>query len=155
MLTTETRVNYGTRDLREAMPEFQQNDVFDTSGTGDFREGMRLVLEIEDTESRLELDPSRRDLVVGRRDPVSRRKPDVDLEDHEGYRHGVSRKHAMFTLMNQQLSLQDYGSANGTYLNGIRLPAHQAHKVHNGDVMRLGHMAIRIYFVSDDKPDGE
>ncbi|MEL7235923.1 MAG: FHA domain-containing protein, partial [Chloroflexota bacterium] len=82
---------------------------------------------------------------------VSRRKPDVDLEDYEGYRFGVSRKHALFALLDQQLSLQDSGSANGTFLNGVRLPAHQAHKVHDGDVIQLGHMTIRIYFAGSEE----
>lgn len=147
MLSGEMRTFSGTRNLNEELPEFQTNPVFTSSGAGDFEEGMRLRLDINGTDERIELDPTRRDLLIGRRDPVTHRKPDVDLEDHEGYRLGVSRKHAVFALKNSELTLQDYGSANGTYLNGVRLPAHQAHKVHDGDVVRLGRLEMRVFFV--------
>ncbi len=140
----------GTRDLNDVLPELQTGRVFTTSGTGTFQHGMLLKLEITDQNAQMEVDPSRRQVVVGRRDPVSRRKPDIDLEDFDGYRMGVSRKHAVFSYLSGELALQDYGSANGTFLNGVRLPAHQAHKIHDGDVVRLGHLSMRVYFVDVD-----
>lgn len=147
MLSGDSRSSTGTRNLNEELPEFQTNPVFTSSNKGDFVEGMRLKIEVVGNPEPIEIDPSRRDILIGRRDQVSRRGPDVDLEDFEGYRLGVSRKHALIALQNTELALQDYGSANGTYLNGVRLPAHQAHKLHDGDVIQLGHLTIRIYFL--------
>lgn len=143
----DSRSRTGTRNLNEELPEFQTNPVFISSNKGEFKEGMRLKIEVVGQKEPVEIDPSRRDVLMGRRDQVSRRKPDVDLEDFEGYRLGVSRKHALISLRNTELTLQDYGSANGTYLNGVRLPAHQAHKLHDGDVIQLGHLTLRIYFL--------
>jgi pSer/pThr/pTyr-binding forkhead associated (FHA) protein len=59
----------------------------------------------------------------------------------------VSRKHALLSFANAELVLQDYGSANGTYLNGVRLPAHRSHKISDGDEIRLGHLSMRVYFI--------
>jgi hypothetical protein len=147
MLKADIGKRSGTRDLNDVLPELQTSRVFTTVGTSTFQSGMLLKLEITDQNAQMEVDPSRRQLIVGRRDPVSRRKPDIDLEDFDGYRMGVSRKHAVFSYRSGELALQDYGSANGTFLNGVRLPAHQAHKVHDGDAIRLGHLLMRVYFV--------
>ncbi|KAB2855894.1 MAG: FHA domain-containing protein, partial [Anaerolineae bacterium] len=38
------------------------------------------------------------------------------------------------------------GSVNGTFLNGQRLIPRQARIVHDGDEMRFGKLALRIYF---------
>lgn len=149
MLTGDTRNRTGTRNLNDELPEFQtDNPVFMPSEKQAFEDGMRLKIEVDNHDGAIEIDPTRQEVIMGRRDPVSRRKPDVDLEDFEGYRLGVSRKHAMIALRENILTLQDYGSANGTYLNGVRLPAHQSHKLHDGDVVRLGHLTMRVYFVS-------
>jgi hypothetical protein len=137
----------GTRNLNDELPEFQTNPVFTSSGTAHFEDGMRLKLALSSAGTDIEVNPTDRNMLIGRRDPVSRRKPDIDLEDYDGYRLGVSRKHAVVTLKDTELTLQDYGSANGTYLNGVRLPAHQAHKIHDGDVVRLGRLELRVFFV--------
>jgi pSer/pThr/pTyr-binding forkhead associated (FHA) protein len=139
-------VSVGTRNLTTELPEFE-GSVFSASGTGKFEPGMRLRLDIIGGKSDIKIDPSGRTMLIGRRDARSRQHPDIDMEDFEGYRMGVSRKHALLTLKGNELSLQDYGSANGTFLNGVRLPAHRAHKIHDGDEVRLGHLSLRIYFI--------
>jgi serine/threonine-protein kinase len=108
-------------------------------------------LEVEGKAKTFRIDPANKDVMVGRRDPASRRFPDVDLEDFEGYRKGVSRRHAAFRFLNSHLEIQDYGSANGTFVNGIRLPAHRTHGLRDGDVIRFGHLTTRIYFVENAK----
>jgi pSer/pThr/pTyr-binding forkhead associated (FHA) protein len=44
------------------------------------------------------------------------------------------------------LELFDLGSSNGTFLNGVRLTAHKAYVIHDGDEIRFGQMALRVYF---------
>lgn len=137
----------GTRNLTGELPELQTNRVFAIPGDITFQEGMRLRVIIDQDSGDMFVDPSQGDILMGRRDPVSRQRPDIDLEDYKGYRMGVSRKHALISIKGHDLTLQDYGSANGTYLNGVRLPAHRAHKLHDGDEIRLGHLRMRLFFV--------
>jgi hypothetical protein len=149
MLTTGRNTS-GTRNLAEEMPEFRTNPVFAASGSGTFRKGMDLRIAIEGKAASLKVNPDGRELLMGRRDVLSKHNPDIDFEDFEGYRLGVSRKHARLALEGSEVTLQDFGSANGTYLNGVRIPAHRPHKIHDGDEIRLGHLAMRIYFVVGD-----
>ena len=56
---------------------------------------------------------------------------DVVVSDPE-----VSRRHASLTWDGRQLIIQDLGSANGTFVNGVRLTAPQV--LQNGDAIGLG-----------------
>lgn len=145
LLSKEVRT--GTRNLADELPEFRENPVFTTSGTGYFENNMELRINIEGQPTEIKVYPNQKDLLLGRRDATSRVIPDIDLEDYNGYRMGVSRKHAMISLRNKELTVQDYGSANGTYLNGVKLPAHRSHKLHDGDEIRLGNLTMRVYFL--------
>ena len=48
----------------------------------------------------------------------------------------VSRHHARITRQGQATVIEDLGSANGTFVNGVRLTA--ARPLTNGDVISLG-----------------
>jgi hypothetical protein len=137
----------GTRNLAEELPEFRENPVFTASGSNTFKEGMSIKLTVEGKEEALTVKPGKPMMLIGRRDALSQHVPDVDMEDFEGYRLGVSRKHAQLLHKQDELSIQDYGSANGTFLNGVKLPAHRPHKLSDGDEVRLGHLTMRVYFV--------
>lgn len=145
-LLATKEVRTGTRNLVDEMPEFIANSVFTTAGTGRFEETMVVRIDIDDYAADITANPARRDLLLGRRDPNARIRPEVDLEDYNGYKNGVSRKHALIALRDHELTLQDQGSANGTFLNGVRLPPHRAHKLHDGDEIRLGRLRMRVYF---------
>lgn len=157
MLFSDMNRAAGTRNLAEELPEFRTNPVFTTSGTTRFSSEMKLKLETEDKKAEIIVDPHTNRLLIGRRDPQKNHAPDVDLEDYEGYRLGVSRKHAQLLLdqANEELTIQDIGSANGTFLNGVRLPAHRPHKIQDGDEVRLGNLTLRLYFLSEAKPDDD
>ena len=66
-----------------------------------------------------------RELVLGRRDDA-----DVQIRDD-----GVSRRHATLTVQEGRALVVDQGSANGTYVNGKRVP--QAH-VEDGARIQIG-----------------
>ncbi|MCC6805366.1 MAG: FHA domain-containing protein [Anaerolineae bacterium] len=116
-----------------------------TAGTGTFSDGMVLRLEVEGAPTPLLLSPQY-ETSIGRRDPATGTQPDVDLSAYSGYRLGVSRKHAIIRLNNEQLEILDLGSSNGTSVNGARLVAHQPHPLRDGDEIRLGKMMIRVLF---------
>ena len=55
---------------------------------------------------------------------------------------GVSRRHARVLLTDAGAVLEDLGSKNGTYVNGVRLD--RPHPLADGDEIRLG--SVRIVF---------
>ena len=56
----------------------------------------------------------------------------------------VSGRHARFTLMGQNLFIEDLGSTNGTFVNGQRIFEPTA--LRNKDVVTIGDVAIRVRF---------
>ena len=49
----------------------------------------------------------------------------------------ISRVHALFRVTPQGAFVEDCGSTNGTFVNGIRLNVHEAKLLNKGDVIRL------------------
>jgi serine phosphatase RsbU (regulator of sigma subunit) len=56
----------------------------------------------------------------------------------------VSRRHACLSVADAAWELVDLGSRHGTYLNELRLPAHEAATVHAGDEVRIGPWRFRL-----------
>jgi hypothetical protein len=75
------------------------------------------------------------------------RAPDNDiiLEDPK-----VSRHHAVIALTEERYSITDMGSANGTFVNGIRV-VHESHPLRAEDVIALGDMELTFYEVPPSK----
>lgn len=58
----------------------------------------------------------------------------------------VSKLHAIFTQLDGRWTVQDDASANGTFLNGARLPGKQKTPVSDGDALRFGpDVQCRLY----------
>lgn len=70
--------------------------------------------------------------------------PDIDLTPYEAFPKGVSRLHATLHLEGDQLFITDLGSANGTRLNGRKLPPYKANRLADGDVIALGLIQMRV-----------
>ena len=70
------------------------------------------------------------------------RSPGADIVIGAGY---VSGRHARFSLMGQNLFVEDLGSTNGTAVNGelINTPA----ALQDRDVVNVGDVAIRVRYV--------
>lgn len=56
----------------------------------------------------------------------------------------ISRKHCDIYYLNRNLMLRDH-SSNGTYVNG-KLLLNGEHVLTSGDVLKVGHHTITIYF---------
>jgi pSer/pThr/pTyr-binding forkhead associated (FHA) protein len=54
----------------------------------------------------------------------------------------VSRTHCRFSLVGEEVVVEDLGSANGTYVNGVRLG--EATALRHGDEVRLGPLGFRV-----------
>jgi len=124
------------------------NPTWNHGGTSVFEATMLLGIEISDSNQPplvLRL-PQQRALTIGRDEPDSRQRPDIDLIPYGGFKKGISRLHASLELNGKRLELRDLKSSNGTFLNGIKLDPHDSHQLRDGDLIRMGNMSLRITF---------
>ena len=93
--------------------------------------------------------------VLGRADPMSAFRPDLDFAPYGAMRHGVSRRHALIRPGDRMLYLIDQNSTNGTWVNGQRLMAGRDFPLSDGDSIELGalRMTLRIVHSPETKDD--
>lgn len=77
--------------------------------------------------------------IVVRGPVIVGRSPGADIVIGAGY---VSGRHARFSLMGQNLFVEDLGSTNGTAVNGQLIGEPTA--LRNGDTVNVGDVAIRV-----------
>ncbi|HEC23119.1 MAG TPA: FHA domain-containing protein [Chloroflexi bacterium] len=84
--------------------------------------------------------------VLGRADPHSAFRPDLDFAPYGAMRYGVSRRHALVRPSEHMLYLVDQNSTNGTWVNGQRLIGGREFPLSDGDIIELGalRMTVRI-----------
>lgn len=70
--------------------------------------------------------------------------PDVDLSPYDAYDHGISRMHAELIIGDDGVYVIDLESANGTVVNGTRIPPRDPRPVHHGDIIQLGRMRLQV-----------
>jgi serine/threonine protein kinase len=86
--------------------------------------------------------PARDEVLIGRADPHSSQKPDMDLEPYGGAPAGVSRCHARLLCCPEGWLLEDLGSTNGSHLNETHLPPGQPARLRGGDRIRFGNLVL-------------
>ena len=84
-------------------------------------------------------------LIIGRTNPGDA-GPDVDLGKFDAANFGVSRLHVRISRSHNLFHLCDLGSANGTFLNGLKLTPHQENLLHDGDELRLSRLTVKLRF---------
>jgi CRP-like cAMP-binding protein len=78
------------------------------------------------------------DVLIGRYDPVTGQKPDVDLTEID-LKRSVSRRHARILQKDDgYVLLEEVGALNGTFVNGTKLNAGQSHPIADGDQLGVG-----------------
>jgi pSer/pThr/pTyr-binding forkhead associated (FHA) protein len=90
--------------------------------------------------------PLKPEILVGREDATSDIFPELDLTPYGALEKGVSRRHAKITHHDDELTVEDVGSVNGTFLNGHRLTPYQKVPIDSGDVLQLGALGLQVYF---------
>lgn len=81
---------------------------------------------------------------IGRLDADHDIFPDLDLTPDAKPEDGVSRRHCKVHRRGSIYLVEDVGSANGTFLNGLRLNPHLLHVLKNGDELQLGRIKLEI-----------
>ncbi len=87
---------------------------------------------------------ARADMTLGRTSDGQPVVPDIDLAPYQAYECGVSRLHAALKIQDDNLLIMDLGSANGTRVNGKRIPPQKAYPITHGDVLTLGKLKIQV-----------
>jgi hypothetical protein len=138
----DTQGQVSTRKLEEDSNEFSVKSGW---GTATFQEKNQVIIHVRDEAEPIVIHPTG-EYLVGRQDSASGIVPDLDLTPFGALDKGVSRIHAALRRGDDVLSIVDLDSANGTYLNGQRLAAHQPRLLRDGDEIRLGRLVMHIYF---------
>jgi len=86
-------------------------------------------------------------MVIGRVTNPRDRKVDIDLTPFARHEHGVSRFHSYIQVVENRISLTDFNSTNGTYINGDLLQPSQAYRLRHGDNIRFGSLELKVLFV--------
>ena len=70
---------------------------------------------------------------------------DIDLDDQEPQeRSWISRQHAVITFANDELTVEDLNSANGTYVNRGRVAPGQKRGLAPDDVVQVGTIHLKV-----------
>lgn len=113
--------------------------------------GWRVQFKIGDQKKTL---PVRTRIMVGREVESASTKDTLnfDLTPFGAYHFGVSRNHAVMTLDNGYLYLEDLGSTNGTRINGFQLTANQKYRLRDGDEIEFARLRSNIIFKDPETP---
>jgi len=114
-------------------------------GTATFDKHRKVIIYVQGVLDPVELEPEH-PLLLGRLDPAANILPDLDLSNYGGSDMGVSRRHALIRREDDLLSVIDLGSGNGTFLNGTRLSPNEPRILRDGDEVRLGKLALHVYY---------
>ena len=82
--------------------------------------------------------------LIGRYDPVTGTRPEIDLTPFDTNR-SVSRRHARVTANGSKLFIsEEVGALNGTFLNGKRLIPGKSEPLQSGDTLALGMVLLKL-----------
>lgn len=85
-------------------------------------------------------------IVLGRAGGGNGNVAHLNLDNFGASEAGVSRRHALLHRKVNHLYIEDLGSTNYTYINDQRLPVGRQFRLSDGDMVRLGHMNLRVFF---------
>lgn len=136
---------HGQVSTRKLEGESNEFSVKSGWGTATFQQRNQVIIHVRDQPDPLIIHPEK-EFLIGRKDSASGISPDLDLTPFGALDNGVSRVHAALRRGDEVISIVDLDSANGTYLNGQRLAAHQPRLLRDGDEIRLGKLVLHIYF---------
>lgn len=115
-------------------------------GTATFGAGTAIIFHVANFSKPIIFRQPVDTIALGRTDRDGGSVPDLDLTPYGALEKGVSRLHARIERVDNNIMLADLGSRNATFLNGQRVSSTQPRLLRDGDEIRLGGLAIRIYF---------
>jgi len=90
--------------------------------------------------------------LIGRFDPVTGIRPEVDLTYEDDTR-SVSRRHAVIFRRNNQFFVQEeIGVLNGTFVNGVKASSNsELIPIKDQDMVNIGMLAFKFYVMDEDE----
>ena len=136
--TQQHTANLNPPDVPQVMPERAP-----TVHTAHLTEKWRLLFKIGEQSKRLVLSAG--PLVVGRT-IENDASIGFDLTPYGAYHFGVSRRHAVLSLQDTYLYIEDLGSTNGTRINGFQLTPRQKYRLRDGDEVEFARLRTTVRF---------
>ena len=88
--------------------------------------------------------PSATEVYIGRLDADHGVFPDLDLTPDVTLKDGISRRHCKIHRRGSIYLVEDVGSSNGTFLNGLRLSPYLLYELKDGDELQLGNVKLKV-----------
>lgn len=85
------------------------------------------------------------EFVIGRRVIDNPSESFLDLSDFDGFKMGLSRRHAMIRRTESEYKIIDLSSTNGTWLNDERLVPYTPYPLTSGSQLRLSRIRLIIF----------
>lgn len=144
-MTDATQPEMNTRHLE--LPAAVQNAPAVPNMTGPLDQKLPWVVEfrVVGTASTLNARVNET-MTLGRGDVQTGTKPEVDLTPFDAFAKGVSRKHAIITIKDQRLMIQDLHSTNGTRLNNVLCKPGEEYRLRHGNEIMLGTLRLQVSF---------
>ncbi len=96
------------------------------------------------------------EIVLGRLDLTNPVDTRLDLTRYGGRERGVSREHAVLRFSDNQLTITDLNSINGTLVNLQKLPPNEPRLLNDGDQVMLGTLSVVVHFeAAPEQPQSE
>jgi len=129
---------------RATLPAGQSTDpLVEEAGPGTGQAGFVGKIVIKYVHIEIALPVDKKELFIGRVDPVRDIHPDIDLVPYGAEANGVSRLHARLVAKDGQIYIEDLNSTNFTFLNQQRLQPGQLYALKPGDEFRLGLLMLQ------------
>lgn len=110
--------------------------------------GWRGALVLDDSKEVFPIQTEQ--ALIGRFDPVTGARPEIDLTPHDTNR-SVSRRHAKIVAVGTDLLIsEEVGALNGTFLNDRQLTPGKPAPLRTGDQLRVGTLILRFLRKEND-----
>jgi len=102
-------------------------------------------LLIEENGTELPLPTDKREIIIGREDPISGIFPEIDLTPYGGESGGVSRQHARINHDADQWTVTDLNSTNYTRVDGTKIDPSVPVPIKDGARLQFGRVAVMFH----------
>ena len=86
-----------------------------------------------------------KEFIIGRK-VIETSEPMLDLSDFDGFKMGLSRRHAMIRQVESGYEIIDLSSTNGTWLNDERLVSYTPYPLPSGSRLRLSRIRLFVFY---------
>ena len=133
----------GLLSIKDLYDRIKGGKTFDSSGEtsnrdqkGNIEIGKKLRIVAMNAPMRVEVEVTKDNFVIGKKAAI--------VDGVVSFNKMISRAHCRIAKENGQYVIADLQSANGTYVNGIKLLPNQSQQIKNGDIIRLANSDFQV-----------